>query len=361
MPKTNNKIYDVEQNKKKIKRFIIGQITAGSRIITSDFKLFIEAFDIPFYSEQLNVYDLLLPELQTPKSPDKAKSKLLRLLPAMASVKLKSWQKITANAAVVYSAIENRGLTRFEEPVWPRWSQRTYSGRTKTSVYNIQGASAEEQVGNPAGMHNDYFLHFDWRAADIRVAALLSGDENLTEACQNLDPYQYVADFLNGGRSDGLSRDECKLALLTAINSMDANAHIFDAFLGLRSWILDSRSKLSRGKPLYSILGRKYVKEEGRSDRSVFNATMQGSIAHAMQLSIRRVWEEFGLNLVAEIHDSVVLTCPHSNAVVRSTVSRVAEIMCHPFAGVLDDNPVFPVSISVGSSWKSWKALRVCP
>jgi hypothetical protein len=333
----------------------------GSRIITSDFKLFIEAFDIPFYVEKANVYDLLLPELQTPTSADKVRDKLSRLLPAMASIEPKPWHRIVANAATVYAAIEDRGLTVFDNSVYPRWSQRTYSGRTKTSLYNIQGASDGEQIVNPAGKRSDYLLHFDWRAADIRVAALLSGDDDLISACQHLDPYQHVADLLNGGRKDGLTRDECKLALLTSINAMDTTAHIFDAFPGLRRWIAESKRKLSVGEPLYSILGRKYILEDGRSNLSVFNATMQGSIAHAMQLVVREVWEKFGLDLVAEIHDSVVMTCSRSNAVVKSVVNNVAGIMCYPFKGVLDSNPVFPVGVSVGNAWKSWKSLKVYP
>lgn len=361
MPGTRLTIYDVERAKNQIRKFVIGRFTDGSRIITSDFKLFIEAFDIPFYTEQLNVYDLLLLELKTPRSPDKVKNNLLRLLPAMAKVNLQQWQKVTANAAVVYAAIEERGLSVFEEQVFPRWSQRTFSGRTKTSVYNIQGTPAGEQIRNPAGRHDDYFMHFDWRAADIRIAALLSGDERLLGACEYLDPYQHVADFLNDGCEDGLTRDECKLALLTAINAMNIEAHIFDAFPRLRCWISESRQKLRAGASLSSILGRKYTKEKGRKDLSVFNATMQGSIAHAIQLVIRRVWEEFGLGLVAEIHDSVVVTCPRSNAVVKTTVKGVADIMCYPFKGVLDSNPVFPVKVSVGNSWKGWKELRVYP
>jgi len=366
MPSTHIKIYDIEQNKKKIKRFIIKQMTEGGRIITSDFKLFIEAFDIPFYTERLNVYDLLLPELQIPTSLDTAEGRLLKLLPAMASIKLKQWQRATADAAVVYAAIEDRGLMVFDSPVYPRWSQRTYSGRTKTLIYNIQGASNDVQVRNPVGKHDDYFLHFDWRAADIRVAALLSGDERLLEACEHSDPYQYVADFLNKGHrdvpgTDYLSRDECKLALLMSINAMDTSAYIFDAFPSLRQWVLECKEKLSVGEPLYSILGRKYVMEDGRKTLSVFNATMQGTIAHAMQLVVRRVWEEFGLDLVAEIHDSIVVTCPRSSAIVKATVKRIAEIMCYPFEGVLDNNPIFPVRVSIGNSWKGWKGLRVYP
>jgi len=355
------KIYEAEKAKMRIRKLVIKLLTEGSRIITSDFKLFIEAFDIPFYIERLNVYDLLLPELETPALLDEAKSRLYKLLPAMESINLKEWHRATANAAVAYASIENRGLRAFERPVFPRWSQRTYSGRTKTTLYNIQGASHGDLITNPAGRYDDYLLHFDWRAADIRVAALLSGDEDLLDACQHTDPYQHIAGILSGDEKDKLSREECKLALLTAINAMDISAHIFDAFPDLRKWIAESRKKLSNGEPLFSILGRKYTKDRGRKDLSVFNATMQGSIAHAMQLSIRRVWEEFGLDLVADIHDSVVVTCPRSRAVVKRAVFRIAEIMCYPFEGILDSNPVFPVRVSIGNSWKDWKELRVYP
>lgn len=361
MPGTGLKISDVERNKRTIKEFIIGRLADRSRIVTSDFKLFLEAFNIPFYTEQLNVYDLLLPELEAPSTPEKADSNLRRLLHGLAKANLQQWQKVTANAAVVYAALEDRGLYVFEERVYPRWSQHTFSGRTKTSVYNIQGAAATEHIRNPAGKPGDYFLHFDWRAADIRIAALLSGDDRLLNACEHLDPYQYVADFLNVGHEDGLDRDECKLALLKAINSMDTEAHIFNAFPRLRDWISESRQRMGQGHPLASILGRRYVRQEGRKDLSVFNATMQGSIAQAMQLVVHRIWAEFGLSLVAEIHDSIVMTCPRSNAIVKNIIQKITAIMCYPFVSALDANPVFPVRVSIGNSWKAWKELGVYP
>jgi hypothetical protein len=33
--------------------------------------------------------------------------------------------------------------------------------------------------------------------------------------------------------------------------------------------------------------------------------------------------------------------------------------MCQPFAGVLDDNPFFPVKVSIGSRFREWKPIRI--
>ena len=223
----------------------------------------------------------------------------------------------------------------------------------------IQGAVQSDQITNPSGHFNDGFLHFDWRGADIRIAALLSGDESLLELSEKHDPYQTVADRLNSGASDGVSRDECKIALLKAINSMNTGLLILDLFPRLRSWIIESRRKLDAGKPLYSILNRKFIQLPGKKPLSVFNATMQGSIAHAMQLSIRRVWEHIGERLLAEVHDSIVVTCDPTKTSMKSTIELVTGIMCRPFDGILDSNPVFPVRVSVGEAWRKWDEYKV--
>lgn len=359
LPGTGLTIGEIEKNKRRIAKFFRFRLADESTIVISDYKLFIEGMDIPFYDERFNVYDLLLPEIETPLEEEQARGVIDRILTGMSKAKVKDWHRVAADAAVAYASIEERGLLVYDRHVYPRWSQHTFSGRTKTTGYNIQGA-IDEDIRNPAGRHDDYLLHFDWRAADIRMAALLTKDERLMDACEYSDPYQYVADVLNEGTGD-LSRDICKIGLLKAINSLNAEAEILAPFPVLRAWVADCRDKIRAGEPLYSLLGRKFTQGKDRKALSVINATMQGSIAHAMQICVRRVWEELGLGLMAEIHDSVVVSCHHDNSVVKSTIKKVVDIMCHPFSDILDSDPVFPVRVSVGTSWRKWKELRVYP
>ena len=352
-------LYDADSNTFKVSKFILDLLKDGHIIVTSDFKLFLNSFNIQTYRERLNVYDTMLPEIKIPSNFEDAKLLLEKILKAMAGATIYEWQKLIANAAVVYTSLERSGVMLSGYAKYPKWSQRTYSGRSKTLGFNIQGASASDNITNSYGSPSDLFIHFDWRAADIRAAALLSCDDHLLRACDNVDPYQVTADYLNNGQVNGLSRDECKIALLSTINSMNVDAHILDAFPTMRKWISDSIMKLRRGEPLVSLLGRKFIRVKGRSDLSVFNATMQGTIAHAMQASVRRIWEVVGDQLLAEVHDSVIVTCPNNGACVKSMINTVVDIMVRPFSGLLDEDLVFPVRVSIGKKWKQWQELRV--
>jgi hypothetical protein len=114
------------------------------------------------------------------------------------------------------------------------------------------------------------------------------------------------------------------------------------------------KDKLDNGQPITSILGREFFNAE--KPRSAFNSTMQGSIAHAMQLSIRRIWEsEF--RLLVETHDSITVACGKN--MIKPTVRAIVEIMCRPFDGILDGDPIFPVRVSIGKDWCQWKSWRL--
>ena len=79
---------------------------------------------------------------------------------------------------------------------------------------------------------------------------------------------------------------------------------------------------------------------------------MQGSIAQAMQVTIRKVWN-LNFRLLAETHDSITIACSKDS--LKHTIRVIANIMCRPFSGVLDSNPVFPVRINIGKEWCQWK------
>jgi len=352
-------VYDIGRDSNRFAKLLERLLLKGYKILLSGFKEYLAGFEFPLVRECLEVYDIFLPPMKQPQDIKKGEKVLRKLLPAL-SLKPKYWQKVAANAAVVYQGMHNRGVLVGMMHRYPVWSQQTFSGRSKTLGYNIQGATKGDVITNPCGSPEDLQIHFDWRGADIRIAAILSGDAHLLDLSEKHDPYQTVADIINAGsRGEAVTRDECKIELLKTINSMNHRSHILDLFPRLRSWIKEARGKLDRDKPLYSVLKRRFVQLPGRKPLSVFNATMQGSIAHAMQLSIRRVWEVVGDRLLAEIHDSVIVTCPSTKQSLLATIEPVAKIMCRPFEGVLSTNPVFPVRVSVGKQWREWKEYKV--
>ena len=67
---------------------------------------------------------------------------------------------------------------------------------------------------------------------------------------------------------------------------------------------------------------------------------------------------------MAEIHDSIVLTCqrpggPIERQQLELMIADVADIMTRPFIGILDDDPYFPVKVSIGDRWRQWRVDRV--
>ena len=106
------------------------------------------------------------------------------------------------------------------------------------------------------------------------------------------------------------------------------------------------------------MLQRKFKLSRSKNELAVLNGVMQGSVAHAMQLTIRRVWEKLPTKLVGEIHDCLVMSSSLDQKEIKSIVEIVASIMRQPFEGIIKENPVFPLNVSVGKIWKKLKTFR---
>ena len=227
------------------------------------------------------------------------------------------------------------------------------SGRTRVTEFSIQGLSEDAKIHNLNG--DQIFVNFDWVSADFRVASIMSGDKGLIESFEHSDPYTYMAEKVNVGAEDNpLTRDEAKIFLLKSLNSLDAE-HL-DFYPDLRDWMISSQESIRSSGKLSSMLGRTFHVSGERTERSVFNAVVQGSVAHAMQAVIRKVWDVLSDQILTENHDSLVLTAKPSD--VPAIIKIVVEIMTRPFAGILDGNPVFPVVVSIGKQYKLWKRFK---
>lgn len=339
-PKSGLSVYDIWQNERKILK-LLQKGQDGGELVLSGCKPYIDAFT------DLGVegtFDAVL-------SPEQLSADMADVLETLCQYEIKPWNRLIAKSAIVYSDLQQRGVTANLIHQTPEWSLDTYTGRSKCKGFNVQGEK-DIAIQNPQSRGDDVFICFDWSAADIRMAALLSEDPLLCDMSASGDPYAALAQEIVG-----LSRDECKLSLLIAINQMDYSAEILKPFPRLQEWIRECLQKLEAGIPLYTILGRGFKYKEGGKKRAPFNATMQGSIAHAMHSVIYSIWERYQFHLVAEIHDSVVLTCPRD--MLNDMIDNVVDIMQHPFSGLIATNPVFPVRVSVGKSWRRWKFYKL--
>jgi hypothetical protein len=361
-PGEKKKLISIFKRIQAIHRTILLASNKGRPIVLSDFKAHINAFNLPYDPNMLyNVYDLHLPDIKLNASSQQDHTLICKILMKMADAPVREYQRIIANAAIVYQDLESRGLLVNYGLHRPMWSQKTFSGRSKTTGFNIQGYAENERVRPVTMPDNSLLIHFDWICADIRVASILSQDSALQEAFDTSDPYQIMMEELNKGSVDKITRDECKTYLLKSINSMDFDSvALTRIYPQLGFWIGRCRQVMSKNNGyLETLLKRRFRRDQAKNDLAVLNGVMQGSVAHAMQMCIRRIWEAFPEYLIAEIHDSLVISCHPTHKHVSKAVDTVAEIMLHPFAGVLHSNPAFPLKVSVGKHWKQWRPLRI--
>jgi len=335
-------IYDIENDVGYIKKIV----ESSDKVFLNDYKQHLIAFGIDHRKGRIYDNDNIISV-----SP----SKISRL--ASVRPKPKLWQRICAEAAVVYRNLQNRGVIYKGRKVKPIWG-KTFSGRSKCTGFNVQGVG-DDDIYNPNG--DNLFINFDWIAADLRVAAFLSGDDNLSQSFTHSDPYSYLAEHINDGVSseDILSRDDSKVYLLQSMYSLDvADDNVaFNLYSSLKSWILECINNLADHGCLHTILGRRFAVTTGRSKKSVFNAIVQGSVAHAMQLCLARAYARFGDSVFTENHDSLVMTCRGKSDVHR-IVDSIVPVMTRPFKGIINDDPTFPVIVNIGKKYKRWKRYK---
>lgn len=359
-PGAGKTIKKIDKTKKLIKRIILKANSERRKIVTSDFKSYIAAFDLPRDHREYHVYDVHLPDIQPTKSQDKDSDVIRRVLDRMSQSTPYEYQKILANAAVVYQDLEDTGLLINHSLEFPKWSQKTFSGRSKSTGFNIQGFSEDFHVVPQGGQECDVLIHFDWICADIRVASIMSHDTRLTEAFNHSDPYTIMMNELNSGSDEKISREESKRYLLKSINSMDfTSVALTEVYPRLGRWIRRCKEATAEGKPLETILNRKFRLARAKNELAVLNGVMQGSVAHAMQIALRRIWDKLPSRLITEIHDCLVVSAAPDSAEIRAVIDIIAPIMLHPFEGVLDSNPAFPLNVSIGKKWKKWRLHRV--
>lgn len=355
-PGAGKTIKKIDTSKKIVKNILLKANAEQRKIIISDFKSHIKAFDLPYNHKTWNVYDVHLKDVQSSNSSGQDNEIVVKILNRLSRVTPQEYQKVLAQAATVYQDLENTGLLINHDPTFPKWSQKTFSGRSKTTGFNIQGFHENWHVVPQGGNEYDVMIHFDWVCADIRIASILSQDDILNDTFINSDPYTVLMNKLNNGSDEKISREESKRYLLKSINSMDfTSVALTEVYPRLGKWIRRCKETIVEGRPLKTILGRKFRLKQSKNELAVLNGVMQGSVAHAMHLVLKRIWDRLPNRLIAEIHDCLVVSAAPDSTEIKAVIDIIAPIMLHPFEGVLNSNPAFPFNISIGKKWKKWK------
>jgi hypothetical protein len=291
---------------------------------------------------------------------DSSKDKILceKIVELVKAVPNRPYQNILAKAQSVYVGMERTGLMLNYTKMEPHWSWDTYSGRSKCTGFNVQGWSNADAIYQPMMPYESVQLHFDWICADFRIASLFSGDDALNSSFFDSDPYTYLSKRLTGCGSQ--ARDDAKLLLLKTINSLDYSDEVIRGeFPKLCNWLQGTLMKLREDKYSANIVGRQFRLKQDRTERSVFNAILQGSVAAAMQNVLWNVRRMFPNYLITDIHDGVVLSLPKDKKILGHVVEKVGEIFYRPFDGIFTQDLVFPYKVSMGNRWKQWKEISV--
>jgi DNA polymerase I-like protein with 3'-5' exonuclease and polymerase domains len=202
-------------------------------------------------------------------------------------------------------------------------------------------------VGTPIKTEHpdEIFICCDWISADLRAAAALSGDGELSDTYAKSDPYTILSEMLD------IPREECKLAFFGVIYSLDVESPILDLFPVFKEWMKGQLASLAKNGYLNTPLGRRF-KLGKRDEKSVFNAVLQGTVAHAMQSSLARMYDRLQDFLIAETHDSIILAA--KRPLVPKVINEAVDIMLRP----LKELPKFPLRVYIGKKWKQWKLYR---
>jgi hypothetical protein len=347
-------IADIKARLAGIATLVEQALLREQKVVCNDFRGLLRHLKIHSARGMLPIYDACLPSVCLGGDPKVVLRNQLDLLVAQVP---QDWQCVAANAVWVYDWLERRGVSAGGLLRRPVWSYDTYSGRSKTTGYAFHGTT--EPLSDPDGCESDLFVVFDWRAADIRVAALLSEDRLLKQITRLPDPYKYIAALYNAEHPAHISRDECKRRFLSAVNSLRIDDSVLARFSRLRQWMIGCVERLQLKQPLLNILGRPFVETDAHGALAVFNATMQGSIAQAMQVVMKRTWDVIGPRLFGELHDALVVTCGRDVEEVQRMISTVGPIMHHPLANWLLADPGFVVSVLVGSNWRKWSQCQM--
>jgi hypothetical protein len=326
-------------------------IIANHKVVLSDFKSYISGFKLDLKSDY-DVYDVSQCREPNDLELGDVKKKALSTLLKLKSVQPAKWQKVLARAAIVYTHLERIGYYHNYKKCHPTYDL-TYTGRSKCLVNNIQGTNDDDVIEH-IDDRNEVFVHFDWVAADFRAASLISNDLVMQKSFEKSDPYTVLHEELDDKEID---REQCKLELFRSLYSLNYETPVLEFYPRFAKWMQETINVIQEQGYSESLLGRKFQFVEGeRTLKSVFNAQVQGTVAHAMQNVLHRVFEIYPNNVLAEVFDSLILVCKKDK--VLDTIKEVSGIMLHPLSGVLEDNPRFPLKVSIGYKWRQWKPFK---
>lgn len=253
-------------------------------------------------------------------------------------------------------------------------------------------------------------IQFDYKTLEVRVAAILSGDEQMKrllalgtdfhlETAKLIAPvawgmtaadveaahaagntvYRSIAKTINFGTLYGQSAYMLAAQIGCAVEEAEAAQRaILGQFVRLKEWIGECTAytekhgdawtmwdgQRARRRLLlpagYAGSSKSWKKQRGNAIRSSFNTPIQGTASDYMLMSLVAIqdWlEQSGIpaQQVLTVHDSVLLECDDHQTVIDDVLGNVQRLMeSWPSAGVR-----LGVDAEIGKEWGSMKGVKL--
>jgi DNA polymerase-1 len=260
--------------------------------------------------------------------------------------------------------------------VYPSWRQiGAESGRMSCSAPNLQ------QV--PRGAHRRCFqappgrvlIKADYSQIELRIAAKISGDQNMLRAYRTgLDLHTVTAQRILG--RENVSRDDRQLAKsanfgllygmgpegyqtyarseygveLTLEQAQSYREAFFAAYPGLRSWHRSVRNQ--HASETRTLAGRRRLLPAEAFDTWRLNTPVQGTGADGLKLALALLWERreqvLSARPVLVAHDEIVVECPIEQS--ESVAAWLKQAMIDAMASWLEPVPV-EVEVRTAPTW----------
>lgn len=250
----------------------------------------------------------------------------------------------------------------------------TVTGRLSSSEPNVQNQPKRKpKVRNifqaPPGKK---FLEVDYKGAELRVLAHVSGDKGLTrcfvegrdlhtEVAEALDTPRIRAKAVNFGIAYG--RTEYSFAEEFGVSVAEARTYLedwFKRFPQAAEYMAKCCEDVRVGKALVTPFGRHrrfgLITQEniGKLENEARNFVIQSVASDLTLISGMRAekpLQELGIKIVNLVHDSILMECPDDMEVINKAIKIVTDIMTTVPKEELNTEVPFDVEFSLGVEW----------
>lgn len=267
----------------------------------------------------------------------------------------------------------------------------TTTGRMSSNDPNLQNIPIKTEKGrairNAFVPSKGYVLAaLDYSQIELRIAAILSGDERLVEIFKNgEDVHTSVASYVFGVSQDEVTKEmrrKAKVINFGILYGMGVNAlrvnlgterkeaqefynAYFESFSGLGKYLEDIKADAHRNGYTETMFGRRrYVAGidsrlphiRAQAERMAINAPIQGTAADVLKIAmseIEQYLKEEGLeqdvHMLMQVHDELVFEITKEKAL--KVIPRIKDIMESVLSEKQSEGVPIVANAEVGDSW----------